>query len=135
MKFILLIILSMLSFPSFAETVADDEKVVGVFYFIPILGHVHQSPKELSASLTTIQCGHPIRVIESTKVKIAEEWSYVGVADFKGFILKSFLSPSRPDCFQSKYPKFFDGLNLDLSELYYWGRLYDNYLQGQSKVQ
>lgn len=135
MKLLLAFFLFILSVGAFADTVADDEKVVGIFYFSPILGHVHQSPKELSSSLTTIQCGHPMKVIESTKVKVSEEWAYVQVADFKGFVLKNFLVKSRPDCFQGKYPKFFDGLNLDLSELYYWGRLYDNYLQGQSKVQ
>ncbi|MFY7991818.1 MAG: hypothetical protein ACOVP4_00880 [Bacteriovoracaceae bacterium] len=135
MKKIITLLILMISFSTLAETVAEDEKVVGVFYFSPILGHVHQSPKELSSSLTTIQCGHPIKVIESTKVKVSPEWSYVQVADFKGFILKSYLVASRPECFQGRYPKFFDGLNLDLSELYYWGRLYDNYLQGQSKVQ
>jgi len=135
LKKLILALLILNTFSAFAETVAEDEKTVGVFYFKPILGHVHQSPKELSSSLTTIQCGHPIKVIESSKVKVGEEWAYVQVADFKGFILKSFLAPARPECFQAKYPKFFDGLNLDLSELYYWGRLYDNYLQGQSKVQ
>lgn len=135
MKLLLALFISLLSTAALADTVADDEKVVGVFYFSPILGHVHQSPKELSSSLTTIQCGHPMKVIESTKVKVSEEWAHVQVADFKGFVLKSFLAKARPDCFQGKYPKFFDGLNLDLSELYYWGRLYDNYLQGQSKVQ
>jgi hypothetical protein len=135
MKSLLALFFLIISFSLLAETVAEDEKVVGVFYFTPILGHVHQSPKELSSSLTTIQCGHPMRVIESTKVKVSAEWAYVQVADFKGFVLKSFLAPARPECFQGKYPKFFDGLNLDLSELYYWGRLYDNYLQGQSKVQ
>ena len=135
MRLFALLILMSLSFSVLADTVANDEKIVGIFYFTPILGHIHQSPKELSSSLTTIQCGHPMKVVESTKVKIAPEWSYVEVAGLKGFVLKSFLAPSRPDCFQGKYPKFFDGLNLDLSELYYWGRLYDNYLQGQSKVQ
>ncbi len=135
MKSFLSLILLFCSLSVLAETVADDEKVVGIFYFKPILGHVHQSPKELSSSLTTIQCGHPMKVVESSKVKVSAEWAYVQVADFKGFVLKSFLSTNRPECFQGKYPKFFDGLNLDLSELYYWGRLYDNYLQGQSKVQ
>lgn len=135
MKWIISLLLLSSTFSLLAETVAEDEKVVGIFYFKPILGHVHESPKELSSSLTTIQCGHPMKVMESSKVKVSEQWAYVQVADFKGFILKSFLSPSRPECFQAKYPKFFDGLNLDLSELYYWGRLYDNYLQGQSKVQ
>jgi len=117
-----------------AETVATDEKVVGIFYLKPIFGHVHQSTNPTSASLTTIQCAHPVKVIESSKVSVGHEWAYVQVADYKGFILKEFLSSSRPDCIQAKYPKFFDAMNLDLSELYYWGRLYDQYIPIQTRA-
>lgn len=119
----------------FAETSSTDEKVVGVFYFKPLFGHVHQSSVKTSASLTTIQCSHPVKVIESSKVSAPKDWAYVQVADYKGFILKEYLLEKRPECFQGKYPKFFDALNLDLSELYYWGRLYDHYIQGETRVQ
>lgn len=118
----------------FAETTSTDERVVGVFYFRPMFGHIHQSSAKTSASLTTIQCSHPVKVIESSKVEVGPEWAYVQVADHRGFILKHFLSEKRPDCFQGKYPKFFDALNLDLSELYYWGRLNDQYIQGETRV-
>lgn len=120
---------------SFAETTSTDEKVVGVFYMKPLFGHVHQSSVRTSASLTTIQCAHPVKVIESSKVSASPEWAYVQVADYRGFIMKQFLSEKKPDCFQGKYPKFFDALNMDLSELYYWGRLYDHYVQGETRVQ
>lgn len=118
----------------FAETVSTDEKVVGVFYFVPTFGHVHQSAVKTSASLTTIQCSHPLKVIESSKVSVGPEWAYVQVADYRGFVLKQFLSEKRPECFQGKYPKFFDAFNLDLSELYYWGRLNDHFIQGETRV-
>jgi hypothetical protein len=117
-----------------AETTATDEKVVGIFYFKPIFGHVHQSSNKTSASLTTIQCSHPIKVIESSKVSMSRDWAYVQVADHRGFILREYLSTKRPECFQGKHPKFFDALNLDLSELYYWGRLYDHYYYGESRI-
>lgn len=117
-----------------AETAATDERVVGVFYMKPLLGHVHQSAVRESASLTTIQCAHPVKVIESSKVSTDPAWSYVEVADHRGFILKEYLSEKRPECFQGKYPKFYDSLNLDLAELYYWGRLYDHYIQGHTRV-
>lgn len=84
--------------------------------------------------MTTIQCSHPVKVIESSKVTINEAWAYVEVADYRGFIRKEFLSAKRPDCFQGRYPNFFDGLNLDLSELYYWGRLYDQYIEVETRV-
>src|SRR5690606_41948166 len=63
---------------------AVDEKIVGVFYFKPMFGHVHQSSVRTSASLTTIQCSHPVKVIESSKVSTGPEWAYVQVADYRG---------------------------------------------------
>ena len=133
MKIILLSLVLMAT--TRAETIATDEKIVGVFYMMPLFGHVHQSSTRTSASLTTIQCAHPVKVIESSKVSVSPEWSYVEVADYRGFILKDFLSEKKPECFQGKYPKFFDALHLDLAELYYWGRLYDQYVQGETRVQ
>jgi hypothetical protein len=120
---------------SFAETVATDEKVIGTYYLKPIFAHVHQSSIRTSASLTTIQCSHPVKVISSSKVSAGSEWAYVQVADYRGFILKEYLAEKRPQCFQGKYPKFFDSFNLDLAELYYWGRLYDHYIQVETRVQ
>lgn len=131
MVFLLILLSSLLSF---ADSSSTDEKVVGVFYMKPLFGHVHQSSVRTSASLTTIQCAHPVKVIESSKVSASREWAYVQVADYRGFILKQYLSEKKPDCIQGKYPKFFDKLNLDLSELYYWGRLYDQYVQGETRV-
>lgn len=129
----LLLLLPFMSY-TYAETVSTDEKVVGVFYFKEMFGHVHQTAVKTSGSLTTIQCSHPVKVIESSKVSIPSDWAYVQVADYKGFIEKSFLSTKKPECFQGKYPKFFDALNLDLAELYYWGRLNDQYIQGETRV-
>jgi len=128
------LILLLFNLFSFAETTSTDEKVVGVFYMTPLFGHIHQSSVRTSASLTTVQCAHPVKVIESSKVSISKEWAYVEVADYRGFVMKQYLSEKRPDCIQGKYPKFFDALNMDLSELYYWGRLYDHYIQGETRV-
>jgi hypothetical protein len=129
------IILMLLSVISLAETKSNDEKVIGVFYFTPLFGHVHQNANKTSPSLTTIQCSHPVKVIESSKVSVGQEWFYVQVADHRGFILKEFLSSKKTDCLQARYPKFFDHLNLDLQELYYWGRLYDHFIQGESRAE
>lgn len=133
MKTFVLVLLLMSS--AMAETTSTDEKVVGVFYMKPLFGHVHQTSTRTSPSLTTIQCAHPVKVLESTKVSVSAEWAYVEVADYRGFIMKDFLSEKKPECFQGKYPKFFDALNMDLAELYYWGRLYDQYVQGETRVQ
>ena len=125
MKWLLLLILS--------TSVWAQEKAVGVFYFNAFLGHVHQSPSRTSPSLTTIQCGHPLKVIEDAKVVVGEDWAHVSVADWKGFIWKRHLTSKKPDCFQGRYSKFFDNMSLDLAELYYWGRLHDHWEEGVAK--
>jgi hypothetical protein len=115
--------------------VEAQDKLVGVFYYKNILGHVHDSPQVMAASVTTIQCNHPVKVIESAKVIVNAQWKYVEVADLKGFVQAEFLSPKKGECFQADYPRFWDGLNLDLVQLFYWGRLYDQFVTGESKIQ
>lgn len=110
------------------------ERTVGTLYFEKFMGHVHKNPSASSSSMTTIQCAHPIKVIEDPEVRTPEGWLYVKVGEDKGFITSKFLSNKRPKCFQEKYPKFFMNLNLDLTDMYYWGRLYDQYEQGESKI-
>ena len=119
---------------SFADSSSTDERVVGVQYFTPVFGHVHQSAGRTTPSLTTVQCSHPMKVIESSKVSVPDEWAYVAVGGHKGFVQKHYLAEKRPECPQGKYPKFFDSVNLDLSELYYWGRLYDHYVMGETRA-
>lgn len=110
------------------------EKTVGTLYFKHFMGHVHKNPSASSSSLTTIQCAHPVKVIEDIDVQTPQGWLYVKVGDDRGFISSKFLMTKRPKCFQEKYPKFFINLNLDLSDMYYWGRLYDQYNLGESKT-
>jgi hypothetical protein len=129
MFFWLLIIINI-----FAQEKVEQVEVVKVMYFKPILGHVHQTPLKTSPSMTLIQCGYPLKVLKSTLIKYPDDWNYVEASDIKGFVVTSFLSDNKPDCFQAKYPKYFEALNSDIAELYYWGRLYDQFLVGESKV-
>lgn len=130
LKNILIIFTILVSSISFAG-----EKVVGRLYFQQFMGHIHKNPSNDSSSLTTIQCAHAVKIIEDVEVNVPADWLYVKVGDDKGFIKKKSLSNNRPDCFQEKYPKFYINLNLDLSDLYYWGRLDDQYSQRESKAQ
>jgi len=132
LKLILLLAFSLFSIQGYAKKTSSKE-VVGIFYFNKFFGHVHSASLRFSSSLTTIGCGHPVKVLRSSK-KINKNWKYVKVGSHRGYILKSFLSPRRGECFQAKYPKFFNSLNVDLSDLYYWGRLYDHFISGKSKV-
>lgn len=113
---------------------SEKNTVVGVFYFNQIFGHVHSSPLKGASSLTTIGCGHPVRVMTNNKSKISKEWFMVKIGPHDGFIMRKYLSTKRTKCFQEKYPRFFTGLNLDLSELYYWGKLNDQFVEGKSMV-
>lgn len=103
-----------------------------VVYLTTFLGHVHQSPSRLSPSLTTIQCGYPVKLLKDPTILVSEDWERVQVADWKGFVWKRHLSKGKPDCFQARFPKFVDALNLDLTELYYWGRLNDHWEEGRA---
>ena len=116
------------------------KSVVGVFYLKPMFAHVHQNASRYSSSLTTLACGHPVKVLQVSRENLPLEivfngaWNFVSVGPYEGYIRSEFLSPTSVDCFQDKFTKFFDLFELDLAELFYWGRLYDLYWQGKSKV-
>ena len=110
------------------------EKVVGRLYFGKFLGHLHKNPSRSSSSLTTVQCAYPVKVLAEKERSLPPGWVYAQIGDDKGFIQSHFLSDKRPECFQEKYPKFYLNLNLDLTDMYYWGRLNDQYLLEESKV-
>lgn len=111
------------------------EKVVGRLYLVPFMGHLHKNPTKLSSSLTTLQCSHALKVLENDAITVPTGWVYVQAGDDKGFIHASYLTATRPDCFQEKYPRFYSALNLDLTDMYYWGRLFDHFSTARSKVQ
>jgi hypothetical protein len=122
-----LILLSTILFSSVASS-----KVIGRKYFNQFLGHVHKNMSKGSASLTIIQCSQSVRILEN---KLNDpEWMYVNVGDETGYVHADFLSEKKPDCFQARYPKFYNEMQLDITEMYLWGRLYDQYLIGKSKV-
>jgi hypothetical protein len=114
---------------------AQTQQQVAIMYFNEHFGHVHQNSLDTSASLTTVSCGHPVKIIDDKTLSVSSDWFYVFVGENKGYIRRRFLSVARPDCFQNRYPKFVNGLNLDITELHYWGRLYDHFLRGESKIQ
>lgn len=127
------IFISFLFLFSLADIQAE-EKIVGRMYFQPFLGHLHKNPTKASSSLTTIQCAYSVKILQDEEVGVPKGWFYAQVGDDKGFIHSEFLSEKRPTCFQEKYPYFYLNLNLDLSEMYYWGRLSDQYVSEESKT-
>ncbi len=103
-----------------------------VRYYNNIFGNVVRNASNYSASLTTISCGHPVKTVQTKKTQA--RWTYVKVGAYRGYLPTRFLAQKKPSCFQDKYPRFFAKFELDLAEYYYWGKLYNQYVQGKSKV-
>ena len=120
---------------------AMKKAIIGVRYFSKPMGNVHQNPSRYSLVLTTISCNHPVKLMKETSadgkefVLYAEDkWNLVTVGPYEGYVMADYLSDKKNECFEEEYSKFFDGLNLGVNELYYWARLYDQYVMGKSQV-
>ena len=109
------------------------DKVVAVNYYKNIFGNIHKNPSNYSSILTTLACGHPVKILEAAVVT-SSKWKKVKVGPHVGYIIRNYLDDKKPTCFQDRYPYFFDGIGVSITELYYWGKLYDQYSTGRSKV-
>lgn len=141
MKIIFLVILLTMS-SVFSNTVEVDgvKKIERVAYYKELFGHIHRNATKYSQSLSTITCGHPVKIY-SVKHKnghvesvFNKDFYLVKVGPYEGFIHRFNLVDSKPNCFQDKYPRFFDHLELSLTDMYFWGKLHDQYEIGKSKV-
>lgn len=134
LKFFSLILLTTI-FLSHSVIAKSKKKIRKVSFYNKIFGHIHKSPSKFSQSLSTIACGHPVKVLS---LNGRQEWGkgffFVQAGPYEGYIHSDYLSDKSPECVQDKYPRFFDKLNLSISEMYYWGKLYDQYARGRSKV-
>lgn len=118
-----------------SKKISNASSEVGTFYYKNMFGHIHQNPSRYSISLTTVSCGHPIMVVVSKNDQNnADGWLMVKAGPYEGYLPQNSLSEKRVDCFQDRYIKFFDNMDLQLSDMYYWGRFYDQVVEGKSKV-
>lgn len=131
--------LTFLSADLFAAT--DAKKVlIKTAYFNKMFGHIHQSSSRYSQSLSTIACGHPLKVYKMVPDEGDEQsvfgqgWSFISTGPYEGYVPQAFIDDKKPSCFQDKYPKFFEALSLELTDMYYWGRLHDQFDRGHSQV-
>ncbi len=103
------------------------KKAKPVRYLNKIYGQVHQNSSRFSRVISTFECGQPFKVQHFGD----DEFSKVTYASYEGYILTSHLSKRRPkDCWQDQYRKYFDFLNLGISEMHHWGRLQDLFIEG-----
>jgi len=122
---------------------SDNSKtILSVKYFSQTMGNIHQNASRFSQVLTTISCNHPLKVLKLTSKDGKDlsslgdsNWTFVSAGPYEGYVMSDFLSDKKNYCLEEEYSKFFDGLELDINDLYYWARLYDQYVQGKSKVQ
>lgn len=111
--------------------------VVKDVYFNLINGHLHQGPNSQSGSLKVLNCGDRLKVISDEKEVSSisrYNWSKLQTSTYVGYVRQDFLSSQLPDCFNNKYLKFVEQFKLEVTDKYNWGRLYDHYVLGKSKV-
>ena len=91
----------------------------GQIYFInESFSHLFEFKSDNASYSQTLSCGTPVVVLEKN---IA--WSKVQFNKNIGFVGTSSLSLKNPECFHEKYPEFYEALNIDSADLYYWGKL------------
>ena len=105
-------------------------KVVSVMYFNNNFGNIHHNASAYSSVVTTISCNHPVKVLGNS----SSSWTKVQVANQVGYLPSKNLSPKRVDCFQDKYPRFFDQFNVTPTDVYLWGVLTDMMISGKARV-
>ena len=107
-------------------------------YYRNMYGHLHQSPSSYADSLKTLSCGDRIQLVPDKSGTTTEfsrfSWAKVKYGPNEGFIRSEFLERGKPNCFQTKYTKFFNQFKVELNDVFSWGRLYDQYVSGSSKV-
>ena len=139
-KIILLFLICMANNKLLAQTKKETKSILKIMYFNEMMGNVHQNSSRYSQTLTTISCNHPVKVIRTQSGDKENlyygngEWVQIQVGPYEGYILKDLLSDRKQECFQDQYPKFFDEMKMSLTDLYYLGRLNDQYLTGKSKA-
>ena len=112
------------------EIKEDSKKIISIEYLGALFGHVRVQPSQYAESLSAISCGHPIKLYETIK----DDYQFAKVGPYEGYVKREHLSKHKPECLQDKYPKFFETINLDITEMYYWGKLNDQYITGKSKL-
>jgi len=96
-------------------------------YLTPIFSNIHKNMFVDSKIVSTLSCGHPVRV--NLKQRNAN-WYKVKTGPYIGYIKKIDIKFKKIKCFQDKYPKFFNKFNFSVDELYLWGKLNDRFSKG-----
>lgn len=80
--------------------------------------HLQDFIAENSSYSKTLVCGTPVKLIQEQGKNIKVQFDKT-----IGYIPTESVSIIPTQCFQEKYPKFFQSLNIDNADLFYWGKL------------
>lgn len=122
---------------SSSASAVSKKVLIGTFYINKIFANLHQHPSPYSPSVQIVACGDPVKVYESNDSLLPPEWTSASTSIYgeaNGFLSKNIFSKEKESCLQNKYPKFFNLLNLELTEMYHWGKLYDQYITVKTRV-
>ena len=91
-----------------------------------------QNPRPSSNPISILSCGSKVKVMYQ-KNKTLKNWSFVNVGPFEGYIKEQLLVKKKPQCFEDRFPKFYNSFKIKLSEMYYWARLNQHILENGPK--
>ena len=86
-----------------------EDIVLGVHYLNDPYAHLHQNPITYSHSLTTLACGHPVKILDKKKIKSG--WVYAQVGADKGYLRSSQLCQKDQIVLSLSTPSFSNILN------------------------
>lgn len=93
--------------------------VLAETYFVKeAFTHLFEFKSENASYSQTLSCGTPVEIIEKNI-----GWSMVKFNQSVGYVGSSSLAQNNPECFHEKYPVFYESLNIDSADLFYWGKL------------
>ena len=92
----------------------------------PIFTLLNQSPSVTSTTVSTVACGHEVEKLSREHLN-KEFWNYVKVNNYTGYMEKRYLTDKKVKCLQDEYPRFFLEFDLDLTDSFYFAKLYGKY--------
>lgn len=128
-KVVLILLLAPLVFAQAKDGKSSKQKKT-IYYVQTVYSQLHQNPSKFSRVLSTFECGQPFYVISAP----LSNFYNVEYSNYQGFMSVDVLSKTKPtECWQDLYRRFFDNIEIGVTEIHYWGRLQDLLRRGESR--
>ena len=66
-----------------------------------------QNPRPSSNPVSILSCGNKVKITPK-KNGTLKNWSFVTVGPFEGYLKTQFLVKKKPQCFEDRFPKFYN---------------------------